>query len=203
MWKITKVNVSRNICYTGKERDSTERIYVIFWVLAHTGKLWIFRLKGKEGPIFQKQPWKFVFQSSVTGLKEQLSVKIIMEEGRKKRKYLTYCKSYNCKRIFILLYKKKKQTLNKTTQPQNQMLSNFYCSLSYRKKALVTLLTVSSSIDTPYEEHTSVTYIFVSQQCLRDGYIKVLSDARMGSNNPLLKQTPVSEIIWKYLHNSF
>lgn len=183
MWKITKVNVSRNICYTGKERDSTERIYVIFWVLARTGKLWIFRLKGKEGPIFQKQPWRFVFQSSVTWLKEQPSVKIIMEDREKKRKYLTYCKSYNCKQIFILLYKKKKKKkkLNKTIQAQNQMVNKFYCSLSYRKKDLVTLLAVSSLIDTPYEEHTSVTYFFISQWCLRDGYIEVLSDARMVS----------------------
>lgn len=127
MWKITKVNVSRNICYTGKERDSTERIYVIFWVLARTGKLWIFRLKGKEGPIFQKQPWKFVFQSSVTWLKEQLSVKIIMEEGRKKRKYLTYCKSCNCKQIFVLLYKKtpNPQQNNPTPKPNSEQFLLF------------------------------------------------------------------------------
>lgn len=134
MWKITKVNVSRNICYTGKERDSTERIYVIFWVLAHTGKLWIFRLKGKEGPIFQKQSWKFVFQSSVTWLKEQLSVKIIMEEGRKKRKYLTYCKSYNCKRIFILLYKKKNKPSTKQPNPKTKCWAIFIVHFLIGKK---------------------------------------------------------------------
>lgn len=33
--------------------------------------------------------------------------------------------------------------------------------------------------------------------------MEVLSDARMGSNNLLLKEIPVSEIIWKYLWSSF
>lgn len=199
MWKITKVNVSRNICYTGKERDSTERIYVIFWVLARTGKLWIFRLKGKEGPIFQKQPWRFVFQSSVTWLKEQLSVKIIMEGGKKNTWHTVKVTTAN--RFSFSCTEKKNP--NKTTQLQNQMVNNFYCSLSYRKKVLLTLLTVSSLIDTPYKQHTSVTYFSISQWCLRDGYIEVLRDARKGSNDPLLKQIPVREIIWKYLQNSF
>lgn len=133
MWKITKVNVSRNICYTGKERDSTERIYVIFWVLARTGKLWIFRLKGKEGPIFQKQPWRFVFQSSVTWLKEQPSVKIIMEEGKKKENTWHTVKVTTANR-FSFSCTKKKRNSTKQSKPKTKWWTNFIVLFLTEKK---------------------------------------------------------------------
>lgn len=126
MWKITKVNVSRNICYADKERDSTERIYVIFWVLAHTGKLWIFWLKGKEGPIFQKQPWRFVFQSSVTWLKEQPSVKIIMKEGEKKKNTWRTVKVTTANRFsFSCTKKEETQQNNPTPKPNGEQILLF------------------------------------------------------------------------------
>lgn len=133
MWKITKVNVSRNICYTGKERDSTERIYVIFWVLARTWKLWIFLLKGKEGPIFQKQPWRFVFQSSVTWLKEQLSVKIIMEAGEKKENAWHTVKVTTANRFSFSCTKKNQQN-NPTPKPNGEQILLF--SFLQEKKQL-------------------------------------------------------------------